>query len=105
MMGDWVMSIALPIYVYQLTGSALATSGMAVARLLPALLLGSVAGVFVDRWDRKRTMIIANLVFAVIVLPLFALRSADWVWVAYVVSFGRSLISQFFRPAENAFLP
>jgi MFS family permease len=77
MMGDWVLFIALPLYIYQLTGSTLATSGIFVAGLLPALLLGSVAGVFVDRWDRKRTMIIANMVFAVIVLPLFALRSAD----------------------------
>jgi MFS family permease len=105
MMGDWVLFIALPIYIYQLTGSTLATSGMFVAGLLPALLLGSVAGVFVDRWDPKRTMIIANLVLAVILLPLLALRSADWVWIAYVVSFVRSVVSQFFRPAENAFLP
>lgn len=105
MMGDWVLFIALPIYIYQLTGSTLATSGMFIAGLLPSLVLGSVAGVFVDRWDRKRTMVIANLVLAVIVLPLFALRSADWVWIAYVVSFIQSLASQFFRPAENAFLP
>lgn len=105
MTGDWVLFIALPIYIYQLTGSAFATSGMFISGLLPALLLGSVAGVFVDRWDRKRTMIISNLVLAAIILPLLALRSADWVWIAYVVSFIRSLVSQFFQPAENAFLP
>jgi MFS family permease len=105
MIGDWVLFIALPIYIYQLTDSTLATSAMFVAAILPALLLGSVAGVFVDRWDRKRTMVIANLVFAVVVLPLFALRSADWVWIAYVVSFIQSSVSQFFRPAENALLP
>ncbi|HEV2129151.1 MAG TPA: MFS transporter, partial [Thermomicrobiales bacterium] len=105
MMGDWVLFIALPIYIYQLTDSTLATSGMFVAGLLPALLLGSVAGVFVDRWDRKRTMIVCNLILAVILLPLLALRSADWVWIAYVVSFVRSVVSLFFRPAENAFLP
>jgi MFS family permease len=105
MTGDWVLFIALPIYIYGLTGSALATSGMFVSGLLPALLLGSVAGVFVDRWDRKRTMIISNLVLAAIVLPLLSLRSADWVWIAYVVSFVRSLVSQFFQQAENAFLP
>ena len=105
MIGDWVLFIALPIYIYQLTDSTLATSGMFVAAILPSLVLGSVAGVFVDRWDRKRTMLVANLVFALIVLPLFALRSADWVWVAYVVSFVQSSVSQFFRPAENAFLP
>ncbi len=105
MMGDWLMSIALPIYVYQLTGSALATSGMAVARLLPALLLGSVAGVFVDRSDRKRTMIIANLLLALTLLSLLAVRSGEWIWVVYAVGTTQSIVGQFFRPAENALLP
>lgn len=105
MMGDWVLYIALPLYVYQLTGSTLATSAMFIAELIPALLFGSVAGVFVDRWDRKRTMVISNLLLAVTLLPLLAVRSADWVWVAYLVGFVQSSISQFFRPAENALLP
>ena len=58
--GDWVLLIGLPIYVYQLSGSTLATSAMFVAELLPQIAFGSIAGVFVDRWDRKRTMVIAN---------------------------------------------
>src|SRR3990170_1488040 len=51
--GDWMLRIALPIYVYRLTGSALATSTMLIAGMLPDLLFGSIAVVFVDRWDRK----------------------------------------------------
>jgi MFS family permease len=105
MIGNWVLLIVLPIYVYQLTGSALATSGMFVAEIVPALALGSVAGVFVDRWDRKRTMVIANLALAVTLLPLLAVRSADLIWLAYVVAFVQSTITQFFHPAENALLP
>lgn len=105
MMGDWVLYIALPLYVYQLTGSTLATSGMFIAELIPALLFGSVAGVFVDRWDRKRTMVISNVLLAVTLLPLLVVQSADWVWMAYAVGFVQSLITQFFRPAENALLP
>lgn len=105
MIGDWVLYIALPIYVYQLTDSTLATSGMFVAELIPALLFGSIAGVFVDRWDRKRTMVISNLLLALTLLPLLAVRSAELVWVAYMVGFVQSSIVQFFRPAENAFLP
>src|SRR5919198_1112108 len=62
--GDWMLIVALPIYVYQLTGSTLATSTMFIAGRLPTLLFGSVAGVFVDRWDRKRTMVVANLLLA-----------------------------------------
>jgi MFS family permease len=103
--GDWMLRIALPIYVYQLTGSALATSTMLIAGMLPDLLFGSIAGVFVDRWDRKRTMVICNLLLAIGLLPLLAVRSADQLWLIYIVAFCESTIAQFFVPAENALLP
>jgi MFS family permease len=105
MTGDWVLFIALPIYVYTLTGSALATSVMFIAQRIPSLLLGSVAGVFVDRWDRKRTMVIANLLLALGLLPLLAVQSVEQLWIVYVVAFVESALGQFFRPAENALLP
>jgi MFS family permease len=76
-----------------------------MAGMLPRLLLGSVAGVFVDRWDRKRTMVVANLLLALGLLPLLAVRSAEWLWIVYVVAFVQSSIAQFFDPAENALLP
>jgi MFS family permease len=105
MIGDWMLRIALPAFVFQMTGSTLATGAMFIAGQLPQLLLGSVAGVFVDRWDRKRTMVIANLLMMVGVLPLGLVQSAEWLWVVYVVSFWQSCIGQFFGPAENALLP
>ncbi|HEU5097738.1 MAG TPA: MFS transporter [Roseiflexaceae bacterium] len=103
--GDWTLRVALPIYVYQLSGSTLATSAMLMAGMLPRLLFGSVAGVFVDRWDRKRTMVLANLLMAVGLLPLLAVRSADQLWLIYVVALVEATIAQFFGPAENALLP
>jgi MFS family permease len=105
MLGDWVLFIALPIYVYQLTGSALATSAMFIAETGPALLLGSVAGVFVDRWDRKGTLVASNLLLALGLLPLLLVHSAADVWLVYVTAFGESLAAQFANPAERAFLP
>ncbi|MDP9355137.1 MAG: MFS transporter [Chloroflexota bacterium] len=103
--GDWMLIVALPVTVYELTGSALATGGVLIANRLPSLVLGSVAGVFVDRWDCKRTMVVANLVRAPILLLLVAVDSAEWVWIVYVVAFAVATMSQFFRPAENALLP
>ncbi|MFN8501274.1 MFS transporter [Kouleothrix sp.] len=103
--GDWILMIALPIYVLQLTGSTLATSTLLMAGMLPDLLFGSIAGVFVDRWDRKRTMVISNLLLAAGLVPLLLVRSADQLWVLYVVMFFESTIAQFFGPAENALLP
>lgn len=105
MTGDWMLRIALPAFVFQMTGSTLATGIMFIVGQLPPLLLGSVAGVFVDRWERKRTMVIANLLMMVGLLPLGLVQSAEWLWVVYLVSFWQSCIGQFFAPAENALLP
>jgi MFS family permease len=105
MIGDWMLFIALPIYVYKLTGSALATSTMFIAEMIPSLLLGSVAGVFVDRWNRKRIMVITNLLLALGLLPLLLVHSTAWLWVVYVVAFVESILTQFFTPAESALLP
>ena len=105
LVGDWMLMIGLPIYVYILTHSALATSLMFIAGILPQIALGSVAGVFVDRWDRKRVMIITNVLLALCLLPLLFFHSVNLLWVVYIVAFLESLISQFFTPAESALLP
>ena len=65
--GDWVLRIALPIQVYALTGSTLATGGVVAANVGASLLVGAVAGVYVDRWDRRRTLVTGNLALAVLV--------------------------------------
>jgi len=54
--GDLVLLTALPFSVHQRTGSTLATGAMFLAQLVPGVVPGSPAGVFVDRWDRKRTI-------------------------------------------------
>ena len=105
LVGDWVLLVALPFYVYDLTGSALLTGVMWMVESLPRLLLGSLAGVFVDRWDRRRTMIVADLTRALILLPLLLVHSREWLWVIYVVAFLESVISQFFVPAKGAIIP
>lgn len=103
--GDWMLWVALPFYIYDLTGSALATGLMFMIVTLPRILLGSLAGVFVDRWDRKWTMIIADLLRAVVLLLLLAVRSTEWLWLIYLVAFVETSISQFFVPAVNAITP
>src|SRR3954451_7940251 len=100
-MGDWVLFIALPVYVYDLTGSALATGGMFIAQTAPRLLFGSIAGVVVDRWDRKRTMIVANLLSAAALL-LLPVRSIADLWLVYLAAFLQASITLFFQPAESA---
>ncbi len=103
--GDWVLLIALPFYIFDLTGSALATGAMFMAGNLPRVLLGSVAGVFVDRWNRKRTMIAADVLRAALILTLLTVHSVHWLWLVYLVAFVQALIAQFFTPAKNAVIP
>jgi Na+/melibiose symporter-like transporter len=103
--GDWVLIIALPFYTYSLTGSALASGGMFIVSTLPRLALGSLAGVFVDRWDRKRTMIVADILRVLLTLLLFFVRSRDWLWLIYTSAFLESVVSQFFNPAKSAVIP
>lgn len=105
MIGDWMLFIALPIHTYTLTQSSLATGLMFMAGTLPRILIGSVAGVFVDRWNRQHTMVIADLSRVVLVLLLLLVRSADSIWIVYMVAFLQATISQFFGPAEDALLP
>lgn len=104
LIGDWVLVVGLPIEVYARTGSTLATMGMTLAFLIPAITLGSVAGVLVDRWDRRRLMIIVNLGLAVTLLPLLAIDALG-IWVAYAVLLAASCLAQLFEPAETALLP
>ncbi len=104
-LGSWALFAALPFFVFQLTGSVLATGIMFIVEVIPPILLGSVAGVFVDRWDRRWTMIGANVVRGSLLLLLLTFRSADQVWVVYVVAFFESVANLFFGPANNALLP
>lgn len=103
--GDWVLGIGIAYAVYDLTGSTLASAGSLLAAYLPQVLVGPVAGVLVDRWDRRRTMIGANLAMAVAVLPLVLVSDAETVWLLYPLLVLQSVVEVFFAPAEQAFLP
>jgi MFS family permease len=105
MIGDWAMFTALPFFVFNLTGSVLATGGMFMIQVVPPLLFSSLAGVFVDRWDRRWTMIGSSLIRGGVLVILFGVRSADWIWLVYLAGFLESTASQFFGPANNALLP
>src|SRR5438067_5606543 len=62
--GDFVYSTTLLIWVFILTHSAAAVSGVLIAQYTPVFLLGPIAGVFVDRWNRRQTMIVSDLIRA-----------------------------------------
>ena len=103
--GDYFLFVALPFFVYERTGSALATGAMFIAETLPRLIFGSVAGVFVDRWDRKKTMVLSDLSRALIVLPLLLVAAGGPLMLVYAVAFVEASVSMFFLPAKGATIP
>lgn len=105
MTGDLALFSALPFYIFQQTNSTLASAGMVVATVLPGLLIGPIAGVFVDRWSRKWTMVGANLGRALILLLLFLINAPSLIWVVFIAVFFEAAVGQFFGPSENALLP
>jgi len=103
--GDWILRVGLAYRVYALTGSTVASALTMASSFLPQLLLGALGGVFADRWDRRRTMIVADLLLAAGLLPLLLVHGAGQVWLVFVVLLWEGVVAQFFSPAEQAMLP
>jgi len=102
--GDKVDQIALGILVYEITGSELQMGIMLAISMLPAALLGMLAGAFVDRWDRRRTMIASDLVRAGLVVSIpFAVDVG--LWLVYLIAFAVATVSLFFEPAKLSLIP
>jgi Na+/melibiose symporter-like transporter len=105
MTGDWILTIGLTYRVFAVTGSTVASALTMASAFAPQLLLGAVAGVFADRWDRRRTMIAANLLLAAGLLPLLLVHEASRVWIVFAVMFWEGCVEQFFSPAQQAMVP
>jgi hypothetical protein len=88
-----------------LTGSATAVAWMMITQYLPVAIVGPMAGVVVDRVDRRRLMIVADVVRGVLIVGLLLVRRSDQVWIAYVVMALSVAASAFFEPARTATIP
>jgi MFS family permease len=103
-LGSGFTLAAASVLIYRLTGSALNVGLLMIATAIPSLLVGPIAGVFVDRWDRRRTMIVADLlrVGLLAVLPFAISFSIGWLYAIVIVT---KVISKFFWPAQASLLP
>jgi Na+/melibiose symporter-like transporter len=105
LIGDNILGVGIAFYVYDLTGSTLAAAATLLSVYLPSILLSSVAGVFVDRWNRKVTMVGSNLILAVGLAPLLLVHDRGDVWIVYAVAAFEGIVELFFAPAEQAMVP
>jgi predicted MFS family arabinose efflux permease len=101
----WALHAVMLIHVFELTRSPFATGLIPVFSSLPGILLGPVAGVLVDRWNRQRVM--AGSAVALVALLLLAVPFAGDIGAPalYAIIFIQSAVMTFFSPAENALLP
>src|SRR6185295_10023698 len=101
----WFNSVAVFALLLDLTGSATAVAWMMIVQFMPVALVGPVAGVIVDRVDRRRLMIGTDLFRGVVVCGLLLVRRSDEVWIAYVVMAMIVGAQAFFEPARTATIP
>lgn len=100
--GDTLHYIALVVLVFQLTGQGAAVAVLVAAEVIPVLFLGPVAGVVIDRFNRKAVLIGADLARALLVLTLLWPQGA---WHAYLVAAGLAAGNTFFNPTVQAVIP
>ncbi|MFI6316332.1 MFS transporter [Nonomuraea sp. NPDC050556] len=103
--GAGLLVVAIPAHVYAVTGSVMATGFTLAAEYLPVFLLGPYAGVWADRWDRRRLMIATDLVHVVSVAVVLLGRTPDTVWLVYLAMLGEGTAGVLFRPAAQAHTP
>jgi len=106
-LGDWLSIVALTALAPSLTSGGLAAKGSAVggvwlATLLPAVLFGPLAGVLADRWDRRMTMIVGDVIRGLLFLSIPLFPHLTWI---YIAKFLAGVASQFWNPATAASVP
>jgi dTMP kinase len=104
-LGDWVGFVAVASLVARLGGArlgALAVAGVMLARLLPSVLFGPFAGVFADRFDRRRTMVSADIARGVMYA---AMPFMPGLWLIFMLSFFIECLSLLWTPAKDASVP
>ncbi|HWI64060.1 MAG TPA: MFS transporter [Symbiobacteriaceae bacterium] len=106
-LGDSLYTFALPWIAYELTHSAVVMGTLYATEIVPILLFGALAGVYVDRWDRRTLMMAADVLRAVLValVPILHLTGLLAVWHLYVVAFLLSLVSLMFDVSTTAVIP
>jgi RNA polymerase sigma-70 factor (sigma-E family) len=104
-LGSWLLVIAIPAHVWQVTGSLRDTGLTLAAQYLPGLVLGPVAGVVADRWDRRRLMTASCLLRAGAVAVMLLGLAPGRFWVLYAALIAENAGSVLYGPAWRARVP
>ena len=105
--GDWLGLLATTALAQQLAGGDYATAnfaiaGVFIARLLPSVILGPLAGVIADKFDRKKVMIIGDILRALLFISIPIVGNYFWLYAATVLI---ECVTLFWSPAKEATVP
>src|SRR4051812_27999124 len=108
-MGDYFAFLATMVVVSGFSDDpqqiTLMMAGMMICQAVPRLIFGMLAGVFVDRWDRRRTMMVSDIIragLALLMIPAFLAQSLP---AMYALGFLLSAVGTLFNPAKGALIP
>ena len=104
-LGDWLNSIAIYTLVLQLSGTGTAMASAMMAKLLPIFFVSPLAGVLIDRMDRKVIMITSDVLRFVVVLGFLLVNDAGDLWLLYTLAVVEIALAGFFEPARSAIIP
>jgi dTMP kinase len=105
--GDWLGLLATTALAQQLAGGDYATAnfaiaGVFIARLLPSVILGPIAGVIADRFDRKKVMVIGDILRAALFISIPIVGNYFWLYTATILV---ECVTLFWSPAKEATVP
>src|SRR5581483_9365762 len=106
LIGTWMTRIATSWLVYRVSGSAWLLGVVGFAGQVPSFLLGPLAGVWVDRWDRHRLLVVTHLLAMLqsFALAILALTNRITMWEIIALSIFQGLINAFDMPGRQAFV-
>jgi MFS family permease len=106
LIGTWMTRIATSWLVYRLTGSAVLLGFVSFSGQIPAFFLAPIAGVWVDRWDRHRTLVVTQVASMLqsLALAVLALSGVIRVWEIVLLALAQGVINAFDMPARQAFV-
>ncbi|MBU5215189.1 MFS transporter [Bacillus albus] len=105
--GDSLYTFALPWIAYQLTGSAVIMSSLFAINVLPIVLFGPLVGVIIDRYDRKKLLLVADITNIILVSLIPILQSLHLleIWHLYIITFILAVMSMFFDVTTVTVIP
>lgn len=106
-LGDVLYMLALELWILKITGSTGLMGLLGAVTMLPRIILGPFAGVFVDRWSRKNVIVITDLIRGIVItfVGVAGILGFIEVWMVFIVGVITGLCSAFFNPAVGAIKP